>query len=357
MLLTKLEELQVKAGDPYFRAGMFRSRRLHPRLPYVRWDSNIFYPALIDFTLSPLVPLMTERESARAEVILNGIRSNYAAYESTRQPGLYNFYATDPPDPYPNGYFLRHFRHFRLAEDADDTVMISTNLVDLPDDTVDFVREELVRFSNLGGRKVNHLLPGYGAIPAHGVWLGTGAMPVEIDLCVLCNILYFTARKGRRFNETDEASLAFIRRALTTGDIFSYPFQLSYYYPDPTVILYHLARLWSALEAPEAYLPGSVIAAALRRRWGEVSGVLPRILLASSLLKLGEEAPGVVYGTDDIERAAEEFPFFIAPMLAGTRSRLLTHWAAKRFFQVDYVCAAYYRTLALEYELLRRGAG
>jgi len=131
VLLTKLESLQVGAGDALFRSGMFRSRRQHPQLPYSRWDSNIFYPALIDFTLSPLLPVMTKQERIRTRGILEGIRANYSAYESVRQAGLYNFYGTDPPDPYPNGRFLRHFRHFRLAEDADDTVMISTNLTDL----------------------------------------------------------------------------------------------------------------------------------------------------------------------------------------------------------------------------------
>lgn len=354
MSIGQLESLQVKPGDEHFRIGMFPSRRQHPLLPYSRWDSNIFYPALIDFTLSPLLGLMTEDERMRTRKVLEGVRANYPAYESQRQPGLYNFYRTNPPDPYPNGYLLHRFQHFRLAEDADDTVMISTNLPDLPEDRISFLRKELVRFSNLDGKLLNHPLPDYGGIPAHGVWFGTGAMPVEIDLCVLCNILYFTARKDQPFNPTDMASFAFIRRALETGDIFNHSFKLSYYYPDPTVMLYHVARLWSALANPERHLPKSSIVDAIGRRMAEVSGILPRIMLATSLLKIGEAAPVVEYAEADLVPSFERFSFFIAPMLAGTRSRLLNCLAQRRLFQVDYVCEAYYRTLVWEYELLRR---
>lgn len=354
MHLQELERLQVKTGNRYYAPGMFPSQRVHPFLPYRREDSNIFYPALIDFTLSPLLGLMEPDERERTERILGGIRSNYPYYESLRQPGLYNFYRTNPPDPYPNGYFLRHFRHFRLAEDADDTVMISTNLVDLAAEKVDFVRAELVRFSNLEGQKLKHSPEGYGGIPAHGVWFGSGAMPVEIDFCVLCNILYFTARKQGAFNDADLASFEFIRRVILTDDLFEHAFALSYYYPDPTVMLYHAARLWSGLESPEEHLPRAELVAAIQRRLAEDIGLLPKIMLTSSLLKMEQKAPVITYSRETLRASFQAFPFFIAPMLAGTNSRLLNRLAAQRMFQVDYVCEAYYWSLVWEYELLSR---
>ena len=332
---------------------MFPSRRRHPYLPYRREDSNIFYPALIDFTLSPLLNRLIGEERRLVEKMLAGVRRNYPAYESLRQSGLYNFYRTNPPDAYPNGYLLRHLKHFRLAEDADDTVMISTVLDDLPAEQIGLLRAELVRFSNRPERKYHHPLPGYAQIPAHAVWLGTGAMPVEIDVCVLCNILYFTAKKGCAFNDTDRASLAFIRQAVTTGDVFRYPFQLSYYYPDPTVILYHVARLWSVLPGAEEELPREEIVTGLRRRSGEESNLVARLMLGSALRKMGEEVEPIHYTAPEFATAGKAFTFFIAPMLAGTRSRIMNKLAERRLFQVDYVCEAYYYALALEYELLR----
>lgn len=337
---------------------MFPSQRVHPFLPYRREDSNIFYPALIAFTLQPLLGEFAPEERKKVVGLIEGVKANFPAYESLRAPGLYNFYRTNPPEPYPNGVFLRHYKHFRLAEDADDTVMISTLLEELPEERLEWLREELVRFSNLKGARLRHPLPAYSAIPAHGVWLGTGAMPVEVDVCVLCNILYFTARKGRAFNTTDLASLDFIRRALVTGDLFQHPFLLSYYYPDPTVILYHIARLWSALEHPGRYLPGREIVAALWRRLEEVGDALiPRIMLDSALLKLGQEPPMFSYAMEELEVAAQRFPFFIAPMLAGTRSKTLNSWAQRRIFQVDYRCEAYFFALAVEYEMIKQKHG
>ncbi|MEM6769732.1 MAG: hypothetical protein AAF597_04020 [Bacteroidota bacterium] len=334
---------------------MFPARRVHPYLPYRRADDNIFYPALIAFTLEPLLGRLLPKERLLAEQIIAGVRSNFSAYESQRQPGLYNFYRTRPPSPYPNGWLLHRFKHFRLAEDADDTVMISTLLEDLAKDRIDWLREELVRFSNLQGKRLFHPLSEYAAIPAHGVWLGTGAMPVEVDVCVLCNILYFTARKQRAFNVTDLASLDFIRRALVTGDIFRHPFLLSFYYPDPTVILYHIARLWAVFPEPTRYLPRRVISEALWRRGEETRGqLIPQLMLRSSLLKLGEAPPQLEYDMEALARSATEFPFFIAPMLAGTRSKLLNRLAAWRLFQVDYRCDAYFFALAVEYETLRQ---
>ena len=351
--LHHLERLQTRPGDPHFAPGLFPADRTHPTLPYRRWDDNVFYPALIDLTLTPLLDRMTPDERKRTERLLAAIRANYPAYESVRCPGLYNFYRTRPPAPYPNGRLLRRIRHFRLPADADDTVLVSNNLPDVDPATVAYVREQLVRFSNLAGKKVRHPLPGYGDIPAHGVWFGSGAMPVEIDLCVLCNILYFTARRGAAFNATDRASFDFLARALATGDLFDHPFALSHYYPDPTVILYHYGRLWSALDEPDRWFDRSALLAAVVRRWEQDERPLPRLLLATTTLKLGATPPPLTISPPALSASFATFPFFVAPMLAGTHRPWFRRLAARRVFQLYYRCEAYYWVLVWEYGLLR----
>lgn len=359
-LITTLTNLQTQKGNPYFAPGLFPAERRHPFLPYARPDDNIFYPALIDFTLTPLLDGMDPADRKRVVNMLRAIRVNYPAYESWRQPGLYNFYRTDPPGAYPNGYVLRHLKHFRLAEDADDTVMIASVRENVPAQTVGFIREELVRFSNLGGRKLQHPLAKYAAIPAYGVWFGTGAMPVEVDVCVLCNILYFSSVKGclaGGLNAADRASLRFLRTAIGDEELFSRPFLLSYYYPDPTIILYHVARLWTVLPEAGRHLPRPAIVCSVYRRLGEVDGLLPRILLHTSLLRLGEPEPEHLRFTEaELAAAGKAFVFFIAPMLAGTRSAWLGKLAERRLFKVDYRCSAYSYALALEYKSLGQSA-
>ncbi|MFT7120803.1 MAG: hypothetical protein ACJAZ9_000980 [Neolewinella sp.] len=351
-LLDKLRGLQVKESNRFYEAGMFPSQRKHPYFPYCREDSNIFYTALIAFTLLPLLDRLPEEDRLLLAGIVAGIRGNYPRYASLSTPGLYNFYRTNPSDHYPNGNILRRFKHFKLADDTDDTAIINATREQVTDTELKVVRDELVRFSNLASKQIKHPLRKYEKLPAHAVWFGSGVMPVEFDLCVMANILYFTFQQGSELNETDRASLDFIRRAVLDGDVVNHPFLVSYYYPDPSVIFYHLARLATVMELPEEYLPVKEIVAGLQVQLTQATSLVERLLLSTALLKLGQQPNPVDYTMDELEASFTSFSFFIAPMLAGTRSRIMNYLAEFAVFQVEYVCEAYYYALALEYELL-----
>ena len=354
-LLATLAGLQVGPRDPHFAPGLFRSYRTHRRLPYRRPDDNIFFPALIDLTLNGLLRDLAPGQREVAERIQAGVRANYPAYASLRRPELYNFYRTDPPAPFPYGRVLRRFRRFRLAEDADDTCIIGANLSDLPAAHVRFLREELVRFSNHDGR-APHLRPPYSELAAYGTWFGTGVMPVVPDVCVLCNILYFSLRRGLPLNATDRDSLAFIRLALEREDILRRPYAVSPNYLNPLVQLYHVARLWSALPDPAEHLPRALILEQLERVEPLADSLFPRLLLAASRLKLGAPAVEPVYTEAELLAAHAHFPYFIAPLLSGTHSGLLTRLSAWRFLQLEYVCPAYPVVVGLEVRGLLAGS-
>ena len=54
------------------------------------------------------------------------------------------------------------------------------------------------------------------------------------------------------------------------------------------------------------------------------------------------------------QKECETFPFFTAPMLSGTSNGLLNYLKQFDFFKIHFRCKAFYYTLLLEYELLRK---
>lgn len=356
VLLTEIEQRQITDSNRYYPAGLFPTIRSNRQLGYHRQDSNIYFSALIALTLLDLSPNLTGPQQQRIEKIVGRVIGLFPRFRSTRHPSLYNFYQRNPPAHYPNGFFLSKMKHFELADDADDTCMISLVLQrvgELKTTDVEQIREQLIEFSNQKRKCIQSSLPAYQNLKAYSVWFGSGKMPVEFDLCVLTNILCFAQRNRFEFNEQDLDSLAYIRLAIQNGDIERRPFQISYTYPDPVVMYYHIARLYADLPDAERYLPGDLIGQRLRWHFEHTTSTLKRLLLSTSLLRLGAEAPVVSWTMDTLKADMKTLGFFIAPMLKGTTHFLFNRFAHWPLFHIRFDCEAYYLELVLEYEVLR----
>ncbi len=357
-LLETIEKLQVRQETNIFQPGMFVSQRSHRSLPYYREDNNIFFPASIAFLLLKYKEQLDVPQQARVQRIVDGIRKNYPQYESRSNKALYNFYQTNPPRQYPNGRVLSKFNHFILADDSDDTVMITMTQENVSAERIQEIRENLVKFSNLQQKKIKGLSAKYSSLPFYATWFGSGRMPIEIELCILCNILYFTFHYGLELNEQDKASLEFIRIALETEDIVHNSFQISGQYPNTSVIVYHIARLCSAMKEPSEYIDLKKLTSILHRQRTQSTSLLEKILLATSLMQLGQEAEPVGWEADKaaLQKAFDSFPFFIAPILSGTTNNALNQLKKNGLFHILFSCEAFYHTLLLEYELLQKKA-
>lgn len=352
LLINEIEKQQVKLASRYYMPGMFPSVRRHPYFSYKREDSNIFHPALVAFTLMPFLNKVSKPQRKKLETIIEGVRSNYHRYKSVSHPYLYNFYQSKPSKHYPNGYFISKFKHFKLPDDADNAVMLTMTLDEVEEKRVNSIREELAKFSNLKSKQVQFTLEKYKKLPAYGVWFGTGRMPIEFDLCVMCNILYFTFKYHCQLNKHDFASLEFIRKAIVDDDISKYPFNISYTYPDASIILYHIARLCSIMDDPGKFLPVNLITHKTNERLENAEGILEKIILSTSLARLGVKTGKIDYRLRDLEKEFDSFHFFIAPMLCGTGNSLLYHFAKYRIFHLFFGCKAYYYALAFEHEIM-----
>lgn len=355
-LLAEIERRQITDSNRTYPAGLFPTIRSNGLLGYQRHDSNIYFSALIALTLLDLLPHLTGPQQQRILKLTGRVTGLFPRFRSTRHPSLYNFYQRNPPAHYPNGFFLSKLKHFELADDADDTCMLSLVLQrvgQLNSNDVEQIREQLIEFSNQKRKCIQSSLPAYQNLKAYSVWFGSGKMPVEFDLCVLTNILCFVIRNRFEFNEQDLDSFAYIRLAIQNGDIEQRPFHISYTYPDPVVMYYHIARLYADLPDAERYLPGDLIIRRLQDLSANTASGLKRILLSTSLLRMGAEDPVVSWTMDTLKADMKTLGFFIAPMLKGTTHFLFNRFAHWPLFHIRFDCEAYYQALVLEYEVLR----
>lgn len=353
-LIEQLEYLQFSDETGVFKKGMFPSQRFHGFLPYLREDNNIFFPALIAFLLLKNLKQLEQEQCEKVNKIINGIRKNYQTYSSLSSDSLYNFYQTKPHQQYPNGLVLSKFKHFILADDADDTVIISMTLNNLSSERINRIREKLVQFSNLNPKKIKGIDSQYSELPFYAIWFGSGRMPIELDICVLCNILYFTFINKLELNLQDKASLELIKRAIDNNDIVTNRFQISgVYYAKTSIILYHITRLCSVISEPSMYFNTERLVEILRSQL-KTKSIVEKIILSISLMNLGQSPEPIAWELEDksFKKDFKAFPFFIAPILSGSSNKILTQFKKYKLFHILFRCDAFYYALFLEYEIM-----
>jgi hypothetical protein len=352
-LIGKLESLQFSGETGKFKTGMFPSERFHYFLPYLRKDDNIFFPAAIAFILLKNLKPLETKQREKVTKIIDGIRQNYPYYSSLSSDFIYNFYQTKPYKHYPNGFILSRFKHFILADDADDTVIISMTLNDLSSERINAIRERLVQFSNLKQKKIKGIAPLYSELPFYATWFGSGRMPIELEICILCNILYFTFSNKLELNLQDKASLELIRRAIDNNDIVANSFQISGQYPKTSVILYHITRLCSVINKPDDYFDTEKLIKIIRSQL-KTKSLVEKIILSISLMNLKQSCEPIAWELEDknLQKDFRSFPFFIAPILSGSSNKILTQLKKYKLFHILFRCNAFYYALLLEYEIM-----
>ena len=125
------------------------------------------------------------------------------------------------------------------------------------------------------------------------------------------------------------------------------------WYGQPAVILYHVARLTVAFEIPELETRRARLARDLHAQAGQTSVFMERLLLSTSLMRLGE-APLVTRYPDDLETAFDRFCFFAGSILTPIDNPITWALARRPLFQVRFRCRAHALALLLEHEVHRR---
>ena len=344
-ILYRIAELQSK-GDRYYAPGIFPSQRVQSSIGYVREDNNIFFSALVVFTLNRLLPWLNPPQAALVSDISKKVVANYPDYLHKESPDTYNFWRSDKQSHFPHGWLLHRVSKLALAADTDDTSLIYLTQPDMKVELL--IREYQQQYP--GHSPSSPLTPSaYRDLKAYPTFLGK-RMGREMDACVICNVLFLVFKYQLPLTEIDYDSLEFLKRVLQRQDHLHASFQVSPNYANGATILYHITRLIAAFEQD---MLSDIRDLTLENLISEVKKPQPfmeLLLLKSSLARLGVPTPALPL--EQVAQHFEKFYYFRAGMLTGLQIGLLKNLAPFSFFHLKYRCEAYYWALVMEYLVL-----
>ncbi|MFN4145665.1 MAG: hypothetical protein ACK4GN_07560 [Runella sp.] len=346
-IIARIASLQSK-GEGYFDEGLFPAYRSNPMIGYRRPDTTVFFTASIIFTLSKIKHLLSPQSQRLVEEISQKAIQNYPKFQNKDGLKTYNFWKTKPSKHFPNGYIFRHFEHFRIPDDIDDTAMIYLTSTPTPEELL-WLKEKLPQHANLTQKTIRNTFEDYRGLRAYSTWFGKN-MYIEFDACVLANMMYCIFEYDLPLNQHDHDSLTYIGSVVETDRYLTQPFRCAHQYPRTVPIVYHIARLMGAFQIPqlEAIQPKLVedILGLLQKPQSD----LDRIVLKTSLLRLGVQ-PSLFEVEKRIPevRSFEDFYFFIAGLLTAYEQPLLYRFAEQPLFHIRWQCEAHCWTLMAEY--------
>lgn len=354
-LLQQIADLQIVKSNPHFPTGTFPSFRENKLLRYRRPDDNIFATASTIFILNEINEKLSLNEQKIVEKLTHNAQSAYSLYQNKDGLATYNFWKTTPSQHFPNGRLLHKLRHFKLPDDIDDTALIYLTKPHSEEQNR-WLKAKLTQHSQRKSEPKRYV---------YSTWFGEN-MPIEQDVCALCNLMYWVFENDLPLNEHDEATLEFLREKILSEDYKKQPFQSARHYATVPLILYHYARLIYKFEILQLVDCKRIIVKEAIGLLCEKCTPMEAILLSTVLLKLAPES-------EILERFQfSEMPIFdgefysfigafVAPYIetkdAGQRTKdLITQKiAAHPLMRFNWKCEAHELALQLENLVLRKG--
>jgi hypothetical protein len=353
-IIGRIAALQSQ-GDTYFDEGLFPARRVNRLIGYQRPDTTIFFTAVIVFTLQKLKPFFSPKSQALVDKIAHQAVKNYPLFQNKDGLQTYNFWKTKPSKHFPNGHLFRHFDHFRIPDDVDDTAMIYLTSLPTAKETY-WLKNKLSEHANLSKQTIQNTYPEYRQLRGYSTWFGKN-MYIEFDACVLCNILYCIYEYQLPLNQHDIDSLQYVRSVIETGRYLTEPFRCAHQYPRTVPIIYHVARLIGAFHIPALAPIREKLISDTQQLLKKTQHPLDEIVLRTSLLRLGVKES--VQDAFDVQQLSAKdfkgFYFFIAGLLTAYENPLLYRMAVSPLFQMRWECEAHCWTLVAEYLVLSKG--
>ncbi|NBB18074.1 hypothetical protein GVN20_01790 [Runella sp. CRIBMP] len=348
--IARIAALQSR-GEEYFDEGLFPAQRTNRLIGYQRPDTTVFFTAVIVFTLQKLKPfLSTESQRLVDEIAQKGVQ-NYPKFQNKDGLKTYNFWKTTPSKHFPNGHVFRHFEHFRIPDDTDDTAMIYLTSAPTREEVL-WLKEKLSLHANGTKQFIQNTYPEYRQLKGYSTWFGKN-MYIEFDACVLANALYCIYEYNLPINQHDTDSLKYIQSVIETDRYLNKPFRCAHQYPRTVPIIYHVARLMGAFVISELEPIREKLIADTQCLLQKPLSILDEICLKTSLMRLGvKEVPEARLPVSNAD--FEGFYFFIAGLLTAYENPLLYRLAISPWFQMRWECEAHCWTLVAEYLALRQ---
>ncbi len=347
-LIVTTDDIIQRIADLQTDSGLFPSVRSNPAIAYQRPDTNVFFTAVTVFTLHQLRPLVSPDSQQLIDQIQERAVAAYPLFRNKDGLNTYNFWPTRPSRHFPNGHVFRHFDHFRIPDDIDDTAMVYLTTQPTTAE-LDWLPAKLAQHANGTTRQVQTTFAEYRDLRAYSTWFGKN-MGIDFDACALSNMLYCLYHYKLPPDRHGSDSLTYLRAVVESGRYVSEPFQCAPHYARPSLIVYHLTRLIGAFDPPELTSIRPRLIADARYLLTQATNRLEQIVLTTSLLRLGE-SPGIV-DTVNIRQDFDTFHFFIAGLLTAYEQPWLRRWANRPITQMRWQCEGHCWALVAEYRLL-----
>ncbi|AWW00191.1 hypothetical protein DJ013_19250 [Arcticibacterium luteifluviistationis] len=319
---------------------MFESFRENKVLLYKRPDSNIFGTVSVGYLLKSLKPFFSEKANEEIDKILVKMEPSFPFYENKDGLKTYNFWQTKPSQHFPSGYFMKHFRHFKLPDDIDDTALVYM--------TKGYSKKEV---NWLKEKLKEHAFPD----KVYSTWFGVD-MPLERDVCALCNLMSLLLDAKLELNEHDKATIDFLNSTVVSKDFLKNTFWVSRHYATVPLIIYHYARLLGQFEIDEMAESRRVLIDLIPGLFKTEKVWMNKVLLQTAYLKFNENLTCQLVEWNALDESninSKEFYSFIGAPFAPLKNKYLKQLGSKKVFQIGWKCEAHELALVLENLVLR----
>lgn len=350
VLLKRLAFLQLKS-DHVFLKGSFPSYRAYSLNKMIeKADDNAFFTGLISFTLRGLLNDLNSEDQKIALSIIEKSVPYFNHFKNQKGRNTYNFWSTNPPKIFPNSGWMNLFDHSQsLPDDFDDTVILLMAM-DASDSIASEVHQLMQGYANGKDKEIKNTFETYKSISAYSTWFGK-KMPVDFDISVLSNVLYFVQQYHLKWTASDSASLHLISRVIEDKKYIESASSVSPHYNRTPIILYHLSRLMSFKTVAELEKYKIELIEVSKKLLSESKNFIDKTLLSTALLRWGVLPPTITIHTDNSLFEIMEDPNFVF-FIANMSSMLPNHFkevaGAAGVGKFNYYCEAYNVALLLE---------
>jgi hypothetical protein len=350
-LLRQIEDQQLR-HDPFFMPGIFPSYVSNKKVyRQQRKDNNVFYTALISYTLKKIRPGLPASDQTIVDSIISRSEKAVVLFKNRKGKETYNFWRTDSAYRLPYLWGLNITKKNMLDDDPDCTSICLLSL-HVTDPIAQNAHEVMQDYVNDAGNPTQTTFSRYRSYEAYSTWMGN-RLPVVFDICVLCNILTFVQEYNLPWSKADSASLDLIVATINNKDHLRNPFIVAPYYGGSSVILYHLARLMSIKPIPALEALKDSLASDAQRLLQQTHDGFEKIVLSNALLKWNLD-PGIPTPASPEKIGESNVPFFIGNIPSIFNFVLKKPLSKKEVGFYYHYCPAFNNVLLLEHVVLRR---
>ncbi len=358
LLIPKLFQnlLNKQVTNPnFFVNGSFPSYRQHSNNNKLRHDNNIFYTALIAYTLQELKPYLTNDESIIADTIINRAAKAFPHYKNASGRLSYNFWQTQSGGSFfPNDKVLSKMKKkLALPDDLDDTGIILSAL-NIDDSTAAKAHLLMRNFANGKHSIIKNTYKEYKNTNAYSTWYGV-KMPVDFDFGVHCNILTFVNKYHLPWQKEDSATYNLLLNMIDKKLYLKAPAYISPYYCYTPVLLYHIARLSSTKQMAAIEERKPALIADIFSSFNQTEDTLYKIILSSTLLKWNIAPPNLELGGDVASGSLNttDFVYYTGHLFSHLNNSIKKIANVMDATQYKWYCSGFNDCLALEYLILK----